>query len=127
MKVDEEEISLALKLKEGRDEAFCNIYHNFNKVVSYFIGQYIFDKEAVKDLTHDVFHYIWEYRGRIDSQLGYKSYLLVIARTKALNYLRRNQYSKDFEDTVNLLYTENRMGGGSMMKSFLNVCIIKTC
>jgi len=98
MKIDESQ--LLDKIKKGDEGAFKEVYYSFCKAVSYFISHYISDNDVVKDLTQDTFIALWNNRDKMDSSMGYKSYLLTVARNKSLNYIRSQQYARGYSNSI---------------------------
>lgn len=95
-----EEISLAYRIKNSDKVAFKEIYLSFYNAVTYFISQYINNYEVSKDLAQEAFFLLWKNRERINHELGYKSYLLSIAKNLTLNFLRNQKNVSKFNETL---------------------------
>ena len=82
-------------LKEKYEECFSKYY----RVVLSFISGYVDDRDAALDLAQDVFLSLWKNRAKVDFEGNPARYLFVLAKNKALNYLRkeisRDRYTKE--------------------------------
>lgn len=88
------------QVKESNKEAFKEMYLSFYRAVHYFISQYIEDPDTVKDLSQEAFYLLWKNRERLNETLGYKSYLLSIAKNLILNYNRSGKYNRNYVNSV---------------------------
>ena len=91
---------LTAHIKQGDEEAFKEIYLSFFNAVVYFISKYIEDDDIVKDLSQESFYLLWKNRAKLNEAIGFKSYLLCIAKNLILNHIRSNNYNKKYIDTV---------------------------
>ena len=98
--IDNQEYILAQKLIESDKGAFKEIYISFYNAVYYFISRYIDQQDVVKDLTQEAFFLLWQHRERLNPALGYKSYILSIAKNRVLNYLRSCSYHQKYKDAT---------------------------
>lgn len=101
--------NLALLIKDGNEEAFKELYLSFYRAVLFFISQYVPDSGAAEDLAQESFFYLWENRCKLDPSKGCRSYLLSIARSKALNYLRKTRYDRRCIDSVEMQYKSEEL------------------
>lgn len=101
--------NLALLIKDGDEEAFKELYLSFYKAVLFFITQYVPNSCAAEDLAQESFFYLWENRARLEPGRGCRSYLLSIARSKALNYLRETRYNRKWIDSVEIRYPSEEL------------------
>ncbi len=97
---DSQEHNLTHKLKASDKAAFKEIYLSFYNAVYYFISRYIDNKETVQDLAQESFYLLWKHRERLNHELGYKSYLLSIAKNRILNYIRSDKYRQKYNETT---------------------------
>ncbi|MEG1499434.1 MAG: RNA polymerase sigma-70 factor [Bacteroidales bacterium] len=91
--MNNKEKNLTALLKVGNEAAFKEFYLCFYKAVLYYVSHYIQNSESAKDIAQESFFYLWENRDKLDPSKGCKSYMLSIARSKALNYIRDTKYS----------------------------------
>lgn len=94
--------SFASLLREGNEGAFKEFYLSFYKAVLYFIRQYVRNEEDCQDLVQETFFYFWKNRKKIDPTKDYRSYLLSIARSRALNYLREERYGRKHIESLSV-------------------------
>ena len=102
MELCEEEICGLLKKIAAHDpaksseEAIKTLYLAFNLPIRNFIWHSISqDTSLIEEVTQDTFMDVWNYPDRFRGESKFKTWLLSIARHKALDYLRR--HNKDFD------------------------------
>lgn len=82
----------------GEKEAFELLYNKYKSKLQYFIYNIIKDYQKAEDLTQDTFIYVMQNDIRQDCSFKYHLYL--VAKSKALNYLkvenRREEISKTY-------------------------------
>lgn len=80
--------TLVNQIKEKDEEAFEQIYNDYNKLVFYVVYQIVKNKEATNDLVQDTFLTIYR---KIDQYNGgnFKYWILQIAKNLAINYYNR--------------------------------------
>ncbi len=101
MELNDADKSLAFLLKSGDERAFKELYLSFYKAVLFFVNQYVKDLNIAEDLAQETFFYLWKNRSRLDPSKGCRSYLLSVARSKSLNYLRNIKYDKKYASVIN--------------------------
>lgn len=85
-------------LIEGKLSAMELIYNSlFNQIYAYSCS-YVVDKEQAKEIAQDCFLSLWEMRKRLKPDTNLKALLLRIAHNKSLNYLKKQQTSRNYED-----------------------------
>jgi RNA polymerase sigma-70 factor (ECF subfamily) len=72
-------------------EAFTDIYLAYNALLKRFIYTYTFDYSLADDIVQETFMLLWEIRGKIDPEKSLLSFLLTIAKNKALNELKKQK------------------------------------
>jgi len=80
------------------EDLFDEIYTSFLHKVQFYANSYLHDTEAAKNVTQEVFVYIWENRDIIDFERDPLPYILVLARNRCLNFLRRNKVERRFQE-----------------------------
>ena len=75
----------------GNKEAFDELINRHRKNLICFINSYVRNIETAEDLAQDVFVYILINRKEYDFKYKMKTYLYTIAKSRALNYLKRNK------------------------------------
>lgn len=76
---------------EGDESAFDEIMNElFDKLV-FFINRYVQDLHAAEDIAMDAFADLIVHKHRYDFRVSLKTYLFMIGRSRALNYLKRRR------------------------------------
>ena len=86
-----EDEQLYLEFLNGNQNSFEIIVKKYSKKIIYFIYQFVNNIEVAKDLSQDVFVYILSKKPNIKAKYSLKSYLFMISRCRALNYLKREK------------------------------------
>ena len=105
--LDQKEHILTQRVKQGDSEAFKEMYLSFYNAVVYFISKYIDNPDTVKDLSQEAFYLLWKNRSRLDEAIGFKSYLLSIAKNLIHNHIRSNNYNRKYIETAIKVASEN--------------------
>lgn len=90
---------LATKIAKGDEKSFEAVYEKMNKLVFSICYGIVKSQSVASDLSQDTFVAVWS---SIDSfkGIGFKTWILTIARNKALNYLakQKREISVDFDE-----------------------------
>ena len=89
---------LYVKFLDGNQKAFEDIMDRYSEKLIYFIYSYVKDSEAAKDLSQDVFVYVLMNKEKYNFKYPLKTYLFVIARSKAIDYLRKQKRKVEFKE-----------------------------
>ena len=71
------------------EERFKNLFHSYFASMCVFAERYLEDREAAKDVVHDVFCRIWEKPEELMAVDSVKNYLYMVVKNRCLNVLRR--------------------------------------
>ena len=74
---------------KGEESAFEEIVGEYRQGLTLFINRYTNDMSAAEDIAIDVFTYILLYPGRYNFKTSLKTYLYMLGRSRALDYIRR--------------------------------------
>lgn len=101
--------TLVGKLKEGKSEYFDEFYDLTKVSVFCVIKKFIADDALVQDLMQDTYIKFLNSLHKIDSSYNPFSYLLMIAKNKAIDEIRKNGRVDyvDFEDTLDNITSVN--------------------
>lgn len=77
-------------LQRGDSAAFDIVYLTYKKNTLEFVSRLIGSREAAEDITQEIFIGIWEQHAQVDPKVGIKRNIFVRARSRAIDYLRRN-------------------------------------
>ena len=82
------ERSLVLRLIDGDEEAFCELYASYKNRLIYFAMRFLKSREYAEDIFQDAFTVIWQGRRFINPDTSFSSYLYTIVRNRIFNQLR---------------------------------------
>ena len=83
-----DERSLVLRLIDGNEDAFCELYAAYKIRLVYFAMRFLKSREYAEDVFQDAFTIIWQGRRFINPDASFSSYLYTIVRNRILNQLR---------------------------------------
>lgn len=90
----------------GSKEAFEEIVIKHKNSLIYFISRYTKNVYVAEDISQDVFVYLLLNRKKYNFKYSLKTFLFVIARSKALNYLKKEKRIISLEDSNSISYEE---------------------
>ncbi len=73
---------------DGDDSAFDEIIKEYFDNLVFFIDRYIHDVHAAEDIAIDAFSDLIVHKKRFNFQVSLKTYLFMIGRSRALNYIK---------------------------------------
>lgn len=83
---------LVARIQAGDDSALAVIYDEHAGLVYGLARRVIRDEELARDITQEVFAYLWETPARVDLSRGsLRSYLAVLAHRRAVDEVRRHE------------------------------------
>jgi len=91
---DEELVSL---IADNDHAAYTEIYDRYAGVLYIHVRKKINDREAARDLVHDLFVSLWKNRTMFTAKSQLSNYLYVAIRYKAINWLVRERRLAEFE------------------------------
>ena len=74
---------------EGEESAFEEIMEEYRQGLTLFINRYTSDISAAEDIAIDVFTYILLHPGKYNFHTSLKTYLYMLGRSRALDYVRK--------------------------------------
>lgn len=83
-----DERSFVLRLINGDEEAFCELYAAYKNRLIYFAMRFLKSYEYAEDVFQDAFIIIWQSRSFLNPDTSFSSYLYTIVRNRILNQLR---------------------------------------
>lgn len=105
-----EERSLILRLIEGDEDAFCELYATYKNRLIYFAMRFLKSREYAEDVFQDAFTVVWQSRRFINLDASFSSYLYTIMRNRILNQLRNAANEEKLKESIlsqALDYTED--------------------
>ncbi|MBN1927552.1 MAG: sigma-70 family RNA polymerase sigma factor [Prolixibacteraceae bacterium] len=83
------------RLKKGDIVAFEELFKEFNRPLTFFAQQYVFDLQSGEDIVQENFIHFWENIHKIEIKTSLKAYFYQSVRNRCYNYLRDlNIYDK---------------------------------
>ena len=76
---------------DGDDSAFDEILDLYRESLIFFINRFVHNPAAAEDLAIDAFMELIIHKGRYNFQTSLKTYLFMIGRSRALNYLKHER------------------------------------
>lgn len=83
-----DERSLVLRLIEGDEDTFCELYAAYKNRLIYFAMRFLKSREYAEDIFQDAFAVVWQGRRFINPDASFSAYLYTIVRNRILNQLR---------------------------------------
>ena len=105
-----EERSLILRLIEGNEDAFCELYATYKNRLIYFAMRFLKSREYAEDVFQDAFTVVWQSRRFINPDASFSSYLYTMMRNRILNQLRNAANEEKLKESIfsqALDYTED--------------------
>ena len=87
----EEDKKLYNKFLNGEKSALDLLISKYKNNVIYFISRYVKNVDIAEDIFQDVILYILENKENYKFNYSFKTYLYIIAKSKALNYVKKNE------------------------------------
>lgn len=105
-----QDVELYNDFLNGDQEAFNIIIRKYRKNLIAFIMRYVKRIDIAEDLAQDAFVYILVNRKSFNYRFSLKTYLFIIAKSRALNYIKREkrslilneEYLSNIEDAINI-------------------------
>lgn len=76
---------------DGNKTSFEDIVIRHKDNIIYFIQRYVKNIDIAEDIAQDVFVYILAHKEKYDFNYSLKTYLYTIAKSKSLNFIKREQ------------------------------------
>lgn len=108
--IHNDERALVLRLIEGDEDAFCELYAAYKNRLIFFAMRFLKSREYAEDVFQDAFTVVWQSRRFIDPDASFSSYLYTIIRNRLLNQLRDAANEEKLKQSIlsqALDYTDN--------------------
>lgn len=99
MKTDKE---LYKEFLKGDKESFEQLVIRHKSSLIYFISRYIHDINISEDISQDVFVYILLNKEKYNFDYSFKTYIYMIGKSRAINYLKKEKRIVNFEQVESL-------------------------
>lgn len=115
-----DERELVLRLIDGDEDAFCELYAAYKNRLLYFAMKFVKSREFAEDIFQDAFTVVWQSRRFINPDASFSSYLYTIVRNRILNQIRDMANEDKLKEHI-LLQSPNQKIPDRKTK-----CVIKT-
>jgi RNA polymerase sigma-70 factor (family 1) len=88
------------RLRRGDPLAFNAIFERYSEQLTHFVARMVESHHVAAELVQDVFLRLWSGRGELDVRGDVRSYLRRAARNRALDWLRREDLHREWEQTA---------------------------
>lgn len=95
-----DERTLVLRLIDGDEEAFCELYAAYKNRLIYFAMRFLKSRDYAENVFQDAFTVIWQGRRFINPDTSFSSYLYTIVRNRILNQLRNLEKEENLRDYI---------------------------
>lgn len=120
------DIELYKLFLKGDNDAFNYLIIKHRKMLTNFIMAYVKNIEIAEDIAQDSFMYMIINKVEYDFKYSFKTYLYTIAKSRALNYLKREKRTIYVEDAIlNNVNLEGNIENEFIIKENYNA-LIKT-
>lgn len=97
---------LVVLLKEGKQEAFTEIYDRYWALMYIHVYKMLRDKEETKDLLQDVFSSLWLKSSELKVETKLSGHLYLSARNRVFNLIQRNKVKSDYLGSIAMFLSE---------------------
>ncbi|MBQ2826055.1 MAG: RNA polymerase sigma factor [Clostridia bacterium] len=80
-----------IRFKNGVEGAFDEIMNELFHSLVFFINRYVRDVHTAEDIAIDTFSDLVVHKNRYNFKVSLKTYLFMLGRSRALDYMRRNR------------------------------------
>lgn len=87
----EEDKTKYKKFLQGDNQSLEELMKKYQTNLLFFITRYVKNKEIAEDIYQDVIIYFLENKEKYDFKYSFKTYLYTIAKSRTLNYLKKNK------------------------------------
>ena len=95
------------KYLKGDNNAFEEIVKKYKDHIIYFISRYTKNTDIAEDISQDVFVYLLVNKEQYDFKYSFKTYLYMIAKCRAINYINREKRAINGMNYENLYIEDN--------------------
>lgn len=104
------ETDLIGKLREGSQEAFAELYHQYSPALYMNILKMVKDELVAEELIQELFTKIWQKRAELHIESDFLAYLYRVAQNLVRDFFRKLQRDKDMMAHFQQLATANYSG-----------------
>ena len=102
------DIELYQKFLNGNNEAFNELIKKYRNQLVFFVMKYVRNMEVAEDIVQDSFVYMIINKINYDFKYSFRTYIYTIAKSRTINYLKKNSKVIFISDVVEEnYYNEN--------------------
>lgn len=94
---------------KGDKTSFEKLVIRHKNNIMYFISRYTKNTQIAEDISQDVFVYLLVNKDQYDFKYSFKTYLYMIAKCRALNYLKREKRIININHYENIYIDDNHL------------------
>lgn len=95
-----EHMNLLIKLREGNEAAFIQIYNQYRRKVHTYAYQLSKSADTAEEIVQEVFIKIWHKKEQINVELPFEPYIRKITLNHVLNHLKKVAREKALQEQV---------------------------
>lgn len=123
-----DERDLLVRLIDGDEEAFCELYASYKSRLLYFALKFVKSRDFAEDIFQDTFTVVWQSRRFINPDSSFSAYLYTIVRNRILNRMREMANEDRLKEHVlaqAIDYTDNTRQTilGNELKNLVNTAL----
>ncbi len=92
---------------KGDKTAFDKLVLRHKNNIIYFISRYTKNTQIAEDISQDVFVYLLVNKNQYDFKYSFKTYIYMIAKCRAINYLKKEKRVISIRDEQNIYIEDN--------------------
>ena len=95
-----EHMDLLIKLREGDEPAFIQIYNQYRSKIYTYAYQLCKSSDTAEEIVQEVFIKIWQKREQLNLQLSFNAYIKKITLNHVLNHLKKVARERALQEQV---------------------------
>lgn len=97
------------KYLNGDNKAFEELVIKYKNQIIFFIAGYTKDISIAEDISQDVFVYILLNKEQYDFQYSFRTYIFMIAKCRAINYIKRKKKVVSLKEVENITEADKEL------------------
>lgn len=107
--------SLIIRLKQGDEQAFNDLYSAYSKPMYLKILKMVKSKDITDELVQELFIKIWDNRSKIDTEKSFQSFIYTIAQNMVYNYFRKVASDNNLIESLLLRNTYHELNAEELL------------
>jgi RNA polymerase sigma-70 factor (ECF subfamily) len=99
---------LFLRLSEGDENAFVQIFHHYSKRIFLFVLKKTKSETIAEEIVQEIFLKLWENKHQLNDIENYQSYIFTMAVNRVYNYFRKTANNKKVIESLWLQIAESK-------------------